>query len=153
MFRRHVADLWLRSKDELATRRALERPAQGTPRAASLVLFALHAARVRGDASGAAEFLWGRKGSTSVVQSTTTGRFDLFHQYPPLIVRPPGVALPESGLLIGSDVSFANAKTAFYCNAFECAFVPRCSGTVKVSVTTCPGKTLWLASTNSILTL
>ena len=58
MFRRHVADLGLRSKDELATRRALERTAGGTPGGfARLVCFA--SSRARGDASGAAEFLWG----------------------------------------------------------------------------------------------
>jgi hypothetical protein len=59
MFRRHVADLGLRSKDELATRRARWNERQeahpGRPRSPGLLSIQPR----QGDTSGAAEFLWG----------------------------------------------------------------------------------------------
>jgi hypothetical protein len=52
MFSRHVADLGLRKKDELATRRALERTAGRRTRATSRIWFALHQAAPGGTRQG-----------------------------------------------------------------------------------------------------
>jgi hypothetical protein len=82
MVRRHVAGVT--SKDELATRRARwsERQEAHAGGSARLVCFA--SSRARGDASGAAEFLWGgglSKQYQCRAEHDCWQVFDLLHQY------------------------------------------------------------------------